>query len=53
VPFDLSFDDAGRAKAGGDDARLVRVPGGHFEIIDPKTEAGKRAVAEAVALVRA
>jgi acetyl esterase/lipase len=52
VPFDLSYDYAGRAKAGGDDARLVRVPGGHFDIIDPKMEAGKRAVAEVVALLR-
>lgn len=52
VPFDLSYAYAGRAKAGGDDARLVRVPGGHFEIIDPKSPAGKKAVAAAVSLVR-
>jgi pimeloyl-ACP methyl ester carboxylesterase len=46
VPFDLSYDYAGRAKAAGDDARLVRLPGvGHFEPIDPGTEAGKKAVA--------
>ena len=45
VPFDLGYDYVGRAKAAGDDARLVRVPGGHFEVIDPKTSAGKTAVA--------
>lgn len=52
VPLDLSYAYAGRAKAGGDDARLVRVPGGHFEIIDPKAEAGKKAVVAVVALLR-
>lgn len=46
VPFDYSYAYVGRAKAGGDDARLVRIPdAGHFEPIDPKTEAGKIGVA--------
>ena len=45
VPFDLSYAYAGRAKAAGDNARLVRVPGGHFEIINPATPAGRQSVA--------
>ena len=53
VPFDHGYEYAGRAKAAGDDARLVRVPGGHFEIIDPKMKAGERAVTETLALARA
>ena len=46
VPFDLSYDYTGRAKAAGDDARLVRLAGaGHFEVIDPKTGPGRGAIA--------
>lgn len=45
VPFDLSHDYAGRAKAAGDDARLVRLAAaGHFEVIDPRTGPGRQAV---------
>ncbi len=45
VPFDLSYAYAGRAKAAGDDARLVRLAGaGHFEFLDPATGPGRGAV---------
>lgn len=45
VPFDLSYDYAGRAKAAGDDARLTRLTGaGHFEVIDPSTGPGRQSV---------
>jgi acetyl esterase/lipase len=53
VPFDLSYDYAGRAKAAGDDARLVRLPGvGHFEVIDPATGPGRQAVAAVLAVLK-
>lgn len=45
VPFDLGYDYAGRAKAAGDDARLIRLEGvGHFELVDPSTSPGRLVV---------
>ena len=40
VPFSLSHDYAARARDLGDDAQLERLHGmGHFEVIDPKSDA--------------
>src|SRR5262249_59896668 len=45
VPVELSAGYAERARAAGDDARLVRLPRiGHFEVIDPATAAGRESV---------
>jgi acetyl esterase/lipase len=53
VPFDIARDYVESALAAGDDARLVTLPGtGHFEPIDPRTDAFGR-VAEAVAALLA
>lgn len=41
VPLLLSQDYAFAAKAKGDDVRLVTLPGGHFDVIDPATPAGR------------
>jgi acetyl esterase/lipase len=39
VPFSQSVDFVRAARAAGDDAVLVEVPGGHFGVIDPSTTA--------------
>ena len=39
VPLSQSQQYVARAVSAGDDSRLVRVPGGHFEHLDPRTPA--------------
>lgn len=47
VPFAMSERYVERASAAGDDIELVRLPGGHFEPVDPSTEQWRQ-VLEAV-----
>ena len=51
VPLSQSEGFVGEARQQGDDARLVTVKGGHFEHLDPSTEAWA-AVLEAIETVR-
>jgi acetyl esterase/lipase len=44
VPFSQSADYVRAARAAGDDARLVEVPGGHFGVIDPASPAWRAAL---------
>ena len=44
VPLSQSQVYVDAARAAGDDARLVRVPGDHFALIDPGTPAWRRTV---------
>ena len=39
VPLSQSEAYVAAARAAGDDASLVRVPGGHFEHLDPRSQA--------------
>ena len=44
VPISQSRAYVAAARAAGDDAELVEVPGDHFALIDPRTPAWKRTV---------
>jgi len=50
VPLSQSQAYVDAARAAGDDARLVRVPGDHFALIDPGTPAWRRTVEVLAAL---
>jgi dipeptidyl aminopeptidase/acylaminoacyl peptidase len=44
VPVSQSRAYVAAARAAGDDAELVEVPGDHFSLIDPRTPAWERTV---------
>ena len=53
VPLSQSRTYVDRARAAGDDAELVQVPGDHFALIDPSTPAWRRTVEVLAALTAA
>ena len=53
VPLSQSRAYVDRARAAGDDARLVQVPGDHLALIDPSTPTWRRTVEALAALTAA
>ncbi|HKC24796.1 MAG TPA: alpha/beta hydrolase, partial [Thermoanaerobaculia bacterium] len=52
VPLLLSQDYAFAAQAKGDPVRLVALPGGHFDVIDPAAPLGRASIDAVVELLR-